>query len=77
MSKILNLYLYSQEVAEKMNDESSSLREVRYNGSLIELYDCGTKGERFEQALKLLDGDEQAIETAFVDCQEKPDLEME
>lgn len=76
MSKILNLYLYSQEVAEKMNDESSSLREVRYNGSLIELYDCGTKGERFEQALKLLDGDEQAIETAFVDCQEKPDLEM-
>lgn len=76
MGKKLNLYLYSQEVAEKLNDESSSLREVCYNGSRVDLYDCGTKGERYEQALKLLDGDEKAIETDFIDRQEKPDLEL-
>ena len=76
MGKKLNLYLYSQEVAEKLNDEGSSLREVCFNGSHVELYDCGTKGERYEQALKLLDGDEEAIETVFIDRQEKPDLEL-
>lgn len=49
MSKKLSVYLYSTEEADSVD------------ATLLRLYDCGNSGERYEEALKMLDGDEEAI----------------
>jgi len=53
MSKKLSVYLYSTEEADSTD------------ATVISLLDCGNSGERYEQALKLLDADEAAIGKFF------------
>lgn len=66
--KKLSVYLYSTEEADSQN------------ATLIRLYDCGHSGERYEQALKFLDADEEAIKKYVFDLfgeGVEPDVDFE
>lgn len=66
--KKLSVYLYSTEEADSQN------------ATLIRLYDCGNSGERYEQALKFLDADEEAIKKYVSDLfgeGVEPDVDFE
>ena len=66
--KKLSVYLYSTEEADSQN------------ATLIRLYDCGNSGERYEQALKFLDADEEAIKKYVFDLfgeGVEPDVDFE